>query len=104
MQGKLRNLKVSIGNHFSIYQGLEKDDKTMKTDHTEYDVLSRKWRKIVQKHVESKNNKCQIIDTKICNKRKRTTTVTVEMQNIKDDVKDKSSGTDTDLEYETTKV
>ena len=104
VQCKLRNLKVSIGNHFSIYQGLEKDDETMKTDHTEYGVLPRKWRRIVKKHVESKNNICQIIDTKICKKRKRNTTVTVENLDIKDDVKDKSSDTDTDLEYKTATV
>ena len=104
LQGKLRNLKLSIANHFSIYQGLEKDDKTMKTDHTDYGVLPRKWRKNVQKHVISKNNKCQIIDTKTCKKRKRNTTVTVEKQDIKDDVKDKSSDTDTDLEYKTATV
>ena len=99
VQGKLRNLKVSIGNHFSIYQGLEKDDETMKTDHTEYGVLPRKWREIVKKHVDSKNNICQIIDKKICKKRKRN--ITVEKQDIKDD---KSSDTDTDHEYETAKV
>ena len=96
VQCKLRNLKVSIGNHFSIYQGLEKDDKTMKTDHTEYGVLPRKWRKIVKKHVDSKNNICQIIDTN--KKRKRNTT------DIKDDVKDKSSDTDTDIEFTTATV
>ena len=96
VQCKLRNLKISIGNHFSIYQGLEKDDETMKTDHTEYGVLPRKWRRIVKKHLESKNNICQIIDTN--KKRKRNTT------DIKDDVKDKSSDTDTDLEFKTATV
>ena len=99
VQCKLRNLKISIGNHFSIYQGLEKDDETMKTDHTEYGVLPRKWREIVKKHVDSKNNICQIIDKKICKKRKRN--ITVEKQDIKDD---KSSDTDTDHEYETATV
>ena len=59
---------------------------------------------LLKKHVESKNNICQIIDTKICKKRKRNTTVTVEKQDIKDDVKDKSSDTDTDLEYNTATI
>ena len=120
MQGELRNLKLSIANHFNIYQGLEKDDKSMITDHTNYGVLPRKWRKNVQKHVQSKDSKCQIINTKICNKRKRTI---VEKQDVKDDVKDNdendtdgedkgdsdddnsdndddNSGSDTDLEYD----
>ena len=98
-------MKVSIGNHFSIYQGLEKNDETMKTDHTEYGVLPRKWRKIVKKHVDSKNNICQIIDTN--KKRKRNTTDIKD--DVKDkssdtDVKDKSSDTDTDIEFTTATI
>ena len=44
LQGKLMNLKVLITNHFCIYQGLEKNERSIKTDHTKYDVLPRKWK------------------------------------------------------------
>ena len=40
--GKIRKLKVSITNHFCIYQGLENNERSIKTDHTKYDVLRRK--------------------------------------------------------------
>ena len=67
----------------------------MKTDHTDYCVLSRRWQKNVQKNVLAKNNKCQLI-TKIDKKRKQTNTEEYSDDDSDEDYNENSDDEDSD--------
>ena len=46
LQGKLRNLKNTLFNHFNLYQKLEKEDKKMQTNYKFLNVLPKNWWKL----------------------------------------------------------
>ena len=87
LQGKLMNLKSSIINYFSMYQGLEKVNIKMNIDHTNYDVLPRKWKKMIKDNCDKRDSQCHIIDTNICRKRKRETKENKEIEENNDENK-----------------